>query len=163
MKVTESDEIKHRKSPRESWLQKGSAEQGEYAGACESRRMTETDITNANEQTEHLLEKILTPENLNKAFRQVKRNKGAGGVDGMSVEQLHPYLKEHRDELLQSLWDGTYRPKPVRRVEIPKENGKTRNLGIPTVIDRLIQQAISQVLTPIYELQFSDNSFGFRP
>lgn len=81
----------------------------------------------------------------------------------MTVDQLLPYLKTHKEELLQSIWDGSYRPKPVRRVEIPKENGKIRKLGIPTVVDRLIQQAISQVLTPIYELQFSDNSFGFRP
>ena len=163
MTVTESDTLKHRKSPKESCLQKVSAEQKEYAEACASPRMTETDITSANEQTERLLEKILDPENLNKAYKQVVRNKGAGGVDGMTVEQLLPYLKAHKEELLQSIWDGSYRPKPVRRVEIPKENGKTRKLGIPTVIDRLIQQAISQVLSPIFELQFSDNSFGFRP
>jgi RNA-directed DNA polymerase len=109
------------------------------------------------------MEKILARDNLNKAFKQVKRNKGAGGIDGMQVDELLPYLRENREELLQSLWDGTYRPKPVRRVEIPKENGKVRKLGIPTVVDRLIQQAISQVLTPIYEEQFSDNSYGFRP
>ncbi len=163
MTVTESDTLKHRKSPKESCLQKVSAEQKEYAEACASPRMTETDITSANEQTERLLEKILDPENLNKAYKQVVRNKGAGGVDGMTVEQLLPYLKAHKEELLQSIWDGSYRPKPVRRVEIPKENGKARKLGIPTVIDRLIQQAISQVLSPIFELQFSDNSFGFRP
>ena len=163
MTVTESDTLKHRKSPKESCLQKVSAEQKEYAEACASPRMTETDITSANEQTERLLGKILDPGNLNKAYKQVVRNKGAGGVDGMTVEQLLPYLKAHKEELLQSIWDGSYRPKPVRRVEIPKENGKTRKLGIPTVIDRLIQQAISQVLSPIFELQFSDNSFGFRP
>ena len=81
----------------------------------------------------------------------------------MTTEQLLPYLKAHKEALLQSIRDGKYRPKPVRRVEIPKENGKTRKLGIPTVVDRLIQQAISQVLSPIFELQFSDNSFGFRP
>ncbi len=110
-----------------------------------------------------MLEEILSPENLNKAYKQVKKNKGAGGVDGVTVDQLLPHLKTHKEELLQSIWDGSYRLKPVRRVEIPKENGKVRKLGIPTVVDSLIQQAISQALTPIYELQFSDNSFGFRP
>lgn len=163
MTVTESDTLKYRKSPKGSCLQKVSAEQREYAEACASPRMTETDITSAGEQTERLLDRILDPENLNKAYKKVVRNKGAGGVDGMTVDQLLPYLKAHKEELLQSVWDGSYHPKPVRRVEIPKENGKTRKLGIPTVIDRLIQQAISQVLSPIFELQFSDNSFGFRP
>ena len=75
-------------------------------------------------------------ENLNRAYKQVKRNKGAGGIDGMQVDELLPFLRENRKELLQSLRDGTYRPSPVRRVEIPKDNGKTRKLGIPTVVDR---------------------------
>src|SRR5690554_3632114 len=96
-------------------------------------------------------------------YKQVKRNKGAGGIDGMQVDERLPYLRENREKLHQSLWDGKYRPKPVRRVEIPKENGKTRKLGIPTVVGRLIQQAICQVPTPIFEKQFSNNSFGFRP
>jgi RNA-directed DNA polymerase len=163
MKVTESGEKKHRQLPKEGCLQRVSAEQKEYAGVCVPPRMTETDITSTDPQTERLLEKILTNENLNRAYKQVKRNKGAGGIDGMQVDELLPFLKENRKELLQSLQDGKYRPKPVRRVEIPKENGKTRKLGIPTVVDRLIQQAICQVLTPIYEKKFSDNSFGFRP
>jgi RNA-directed DNA polymerase len=81
----------------------------------------------------------------------------------MQVDELLPYLRENREELLQSIREGKYRPKPVRRVEIPKENGKTRKLGISTVVDRFIQQAICQVLTPIFEKQFSENSFGFRP
>src|SRR5690554_7148947 len=125
--------------------------------------MTETDITNTNQQTEGLLELILTRENLIQAYKQVMRNKGAGGIDGMQVDELLPYLREHREELIQTIQNGKYRPKPVRRIEIPKENGKMRKLGIPTVVDRLIQQAICQVLTPIFEKQFSDNSFGFRP
>lgn len=163
MKVTEGDNLKHRQLQIEGYPQKVSAEQREYAEACALPRMTETDITNMNSQREGTLEQILDPVNLNRAFKQVKRNKGAGGIDGMQVDELLPYLRENREKLMQSILEGKYRPKPVRRVEIPKENGKTRKLGIPTVVDRLIQQAICQVLTPIFEKQFSDNSFGFRP
>jgi RNA-directed DNA polymerase len=163
MKVTEGGKLKHRQLQNEGYLQMVSAEQREYAEACAPSRMTETDITNTNMQTEGLLELILSRGNLNRAYKQVKRNKGAGGIDGMQVDELLPYLRENREELLQSIREGKYRPKPVRRVEIPKENGKTRKLGIPTVVDRFIQQAICQVLTPIFEKQFSENSFGFRP
>lgn len=106
---------------------------------------------------------VLGRNNLNQAYLRVKRNKGVAGLDGMSVEDLLPYLKTHRQELLDSLANGTYRPMPVKRVEIPKPNGGQRKLGIPTVVDRLIQQAVSQVLTPIFEQVFSDSSFGFRP
>jgi len=95
----------------------------------------------------NLLEWMMSPENLTKAIKQVRKNKGAGGVDGMDVEALLPYLQNHQDELIESIMEGTYRPNPVRRVEIPKDNGKKRQLGIPTVVDRVIQQAISQVLT----------------
>lgn len=111
----------------------------------------------------NLLELILSPGNLNAAYRQVVRNGGAGGVDKMGTSELLPYLKLHKDELMEKLRNGKYRPNPVRRVEIPKDNGKTRPLGIPTVVDRFVQQAISQILIPLYEPQFSDNSFGFRP
>lgn len=163
MKTTDSGMIKHRQLQLEDYLQRVSAEQKEYAEVCEPPRMVETDITDTSEQREGLLEQILTPDNLNRAYKQVKRNKGAGGIDGMPVDELLPYLKENQDELRQTLLGGKYRPQPVRRVEIPKENGKTRKLGIPTVVDRLIQQAICQVLTPIFERQFSENSFGFRP
>jgi RNA-directed DNA polymerase len=163
MKVTENGDLKHRQLQDEGYPQMVSAEQREYVEACVPSKITETDITDTNMQTEGLLEQILSRENLNRAYKQVKKNKGAGGIDGMQVDELLPYLKEHREELLQSIRDGKYRPKPVQRVEIPKENGKTRKLGIPTVVDRLIQQGICQVLTPIFELQFSENSFGFRP
>jgi group II intron reverse transcriptase/maturase len=163
MKVTDGGNMKHRQLQDEGCPQRIPAEQGMFAEACASPRITETDITNTNLQTEGLLEQILTSENLNRAYKQVKKNRGAGGIDGMQVDDLLPFLKENQMKLVQSIRDGKYRPKPVRRVEIPKENGKTRKLGIPTVVDRLIQQAISQVLTPIYEKQFSDNSFGFRP
>ena len=163
MKVTESGKLKHRQLQHEGYPQMVSAEQKEYAEACKPLKMTENDITNTNKRTERLLELILTKDNLNRAYKQVKRNKGAGGIDGMQVDELLPYLRENREELVQAIRDGKYRPKPVRRVEIPKENGKTRKLGIPTVVDRLIQQAICQVLTPIFEKQFSNSSFGFRP
>jgi group II intron reverse transcriptase/maturase len=112
---------------------------------------------------EHLLESILAPGNLNRAYKAVMRNKGCGGIDKMSCEQLLPWLKANKNELVSSLQNGTYRPNPVRRVEIPKDNGKKRLLGIPTVVDRVVQQAINQVLTPIYERQFSKTSYGFRP
>jgi len=110
-----------------------------------------------------LLEKILARENLNEAYKRVYANRGASGVDGVTVEELLDYLKEHKAELLESIRTRKYKPQPVRRVEIPKEGGKKRQLGIPTVVDRVIQQAISQILTPIYEEQFSNSSYGFRP
>ena len=129
----------------------------------DSLRITENNITDANESKEGLLEEILDRDNLNKAFKRVKSNKGAHGADGMEVDELLQYLKGKGDQLKQSILDGKYHPNPVRRVEIPKDNGKKRSLGIPTVVDRVIQQAIAQVLTPIFEKQFSDNSYGFRP
>jgi group II intron reverse transcriptase/maturase len=163
MKVTEGGDSTYRQLHFEDYLQRASAEQREYAEVCEPPKMAETDSTNAKTQQDKLLEEILGFSNLNRAYKQVKRNKGAGGVDGMQVEELLPYLREHGEGLVKSLLNGKYRPKPVRRVVIPKENGKTRKLGIPTVVDRLIQQAICQVLSPIFERQFSDSSFGFRP
>ena len=118
----------------------------------------------AEQANQHpLLEQILSPSNLNAAYKQVMRNKGASGIDKMDCSRLLGYLLEHKDALTESIRQRTYRPNPVRRVEIPKDNGKKRLLGIPTVVDRMIQQAIAQVLTPIYELQFCEGSFGFRP
>lgn len=116
-----------------------------------------------NEYGSDILEQILSRDNMNSAYKRVKANKGSHGVDGMTVDELLQYLKEHGQELRQSLLEGRYRPQPVRRVEIPKPDGGKRLLGIPTVVDRVIQQAIAQVLTPMYEKKFSDNSYGFRP
>ena len=110
-----------------------------------------------------MLEEITAAGNLNKAFKKVRKNNGAGGADRMEVKELLPYLKAHGEELVCSILDGSYRPNPVRRVEIPKENGKTRGLGIPTAVDRVFQQAIAQVLTPVYEPEFAETSYGFRP
>lgn len=125
--------------------------------------ITENHLTAIKQEKGELLEYILSPSNLNLAYKQVKSNKGSGGIDRMEVDELLPYLRCYKDKLITSIYDGKYHPNPVRRVEIPKSNGKTRNLGIPTVVDRLIQQAISQVLQPLYEPQFSPTSYGFRP
>jgi RNA-directed DNA polymerase len=110
----------------------------------------------------NLMEKILAKDNLNQAYRQVVRNKGKQGIDGMTVDELLPYLKENGNQLRKDILEGKYKPKSVRRAEISKSDRGVRLLGIPTVIDRMIQQAIAQQLTPIFELKFSDNSYGFR-
>ena len=163
MNVTEA-KFKDRQLQRKGHLQKVSAEQKEYAEASACRRIAESTDIITDLQTAGLLEKILHRDNLNKAYKKVKSNKGSGGVDGMCVEELLTYLREHGGELNQQILKGKYKPNPVRRVEIPKEEkGKYRKLGIPTVVDRVYQQAITQVLTPIFEKQFSENSFGFRP
>jgi len=112
---------------------------------------------------ESLLERILHRDNLNAAYKRVKQNGGAAGVDGMTVDEMLSHLREHGEELVASIRGGWYKPKPVRRVEIPKPDGGVRLLGVPTVIDRMIQQAVMQVLQPIFEATFSDNSYGFRP
>ena len=125
--------------------------------------ITENNFTNIEQSENGLLEMILSPMNLNRAYKRVRSNKGSGGVDGLGVENLLLYLQQHKDELITSLLKGNYKPNPVRRVEIPKEEGKKRPLGIPTVVDRVIQQAIAQILSPIYEPLFSEFSYGFRP
>ncbi len=118
---------------------------------------------NASEHTSTLLERILDRDNLNRAYKRVKANKGAPGVDGMTVDELLPYLKAHGEALRQAIFEGHYVPQPVRRVEIDKPGGGKRELGIPTVTDRMLQQAIVEVLTPIFEAGFSQSSYGFRP
>ena len=110
-----------------------------------------------------LLEEILHRDNLNAAYLRVKRNGGAPGIDGMAVGEMLAYLKEHKEELRASIRGGWYKPKPVRRVEIPKPDGGKRKLGVPTVIDRMVQQAVAQVLEPIFAPLFSESSYGFRP
>ena len=113
--------------------------------------------------TVELFERILHRDNLNLAYKRVKKNGGSQGVDGMQVDELLPYLREHGGAIRQTLLGGKYQPKPVRRVAIPKPDGGVRLLGIPTALDRMIQQAIAQVLSPIFEEEFSDHSYGFRP
>lgn len=109
-----------------------------------------------------LLEKILSKDNMNLAFKRVKANKGASGIDNMTVDELLQYLKENGEQIKESIRKGEYNPKAVRRVEIPKTDGSKRKLGIPTVVDRVIQQAIAQQLNIIYEPMFLENSYGFR-
>jgi group II intron reverse transcriptase/maturase len=163
MNVT-NDRNKNRQLHKEGYLQRVSAEQKGYAEAFACQRITENNHTIKNFQTDNLMEKILHKDNLNQAYKRVKSNKGAGGVDGMKVDELLTYLKENKSWLIPKIEEGKYKPNPVRKVEIPKEEkGKFRQLGIPTVVDRVIQQAIAQVLSPIYEPEFSENSYGFRP
>ena len=139
------------------------AELEDYPGVQTFIWITENNVTNFTEPKYGLLEQILSPTNLNKAYKRVKANKGRGGIDKMEVDSLGSYLAENKEEIIGSILGGKYRPNPVRRVEIPKEIGKKRQLGIPTVVDRVIQQAIQQVMSPIYEGQFSESSYGFRP
>ena len=141
------------------FLQRNSVEHEGYAEAQSTDRREGKERGGASD----LLEAVLDRNNLNRAYKQVKRNHGAAGIDGMTVEEALPWLKEHRDELLQSIRDESYMPRPVRRKEIPKPDGGVRKLGIPTVIDRIIQQAIAQKLQNIWEPLFSDSSFGYRP
>jgi RNA-directed DNA polymerase len=150
------------KISQDTCLQNSRAEPEGYAGGQTFIWITENNLTDADKPEYGLLEQILSPSNLNRAYKRVRSNKGSGGVDKMEVESLKDYLVSNKDQLIQSILDGKYRPNPVRRVEIPKEKGK-RKLGIPTVVDRVIQQAIAQILSPIYEKQFSVNSYGFRP
>lgn len=163
MKVTES-RFKNRQLHIEDYLQMVSAEQKEYAEVFDYGKITEKSSIITDDWTDNLLELILRKDNLNKAYKRVKSNKGAGGTDGMQADELLPYLKENQATLIQQTREGKYKPNPVRRVEIPKETkGEFRKLGVPTVVDRVIQQAITQELVPIYEEQFSENSFGFCP
>ena len=145
---------------KESCLQRDSAERKGYVRAHRSfnRIWKERDSAEPD-----ILGKILNKDNLNRAYKRVKANKGAPGVDGMTIEEAFQWLKEHNHELTERIRKGHYTPSPVRRVEIPKPDGGVRKLGIPTVIDRIIQQTMSQQLIPIYEPKFSDGSFGYRP
>ena len=145
---------------KESCLQRDSAERKGYVRAHRSfnRIWKERDSAEPD-----LLGSILERDNLNRAYKRVKANKGAPGVDGMTIEEALPWLKEHKVELLERIRKGHYTPSPVRRVEIPKPDGGMRKLGIPTVVDRIIQQAIAQKLIPVYEPNFSEGSYGYRP
>ena len=144
----------------ESCSQRDSAEREGYVRAHRSfnRIWKERDSAEPD-----ILGRILDKANLNRAYKRVKANKGGPGVDGMTIEAALPWLREHNHELVERIRGGKYTPSPVRRVEIPKPDGGERKLGIPTVIDRIIQQAMTQQLIPIYEPLFSENSYGYRP
>ncbi len=144
---------------KDGFLQKDSVEHKGYEEAHSIIQRKAEEMDGAT----NLMEAILDRENLNKAYKRVKANKGAPGIDGMTVEDALPWLKEHGKELTESIQGGWYKPNPVRRKEIPKPDGGKRKLGIPTVIDRIVQQAIAQVLTPIYEPMFTEGSYGYRP
>lgn len=118
---------------------------------------------NSNPEAQELLEQIVAPENMRRAWKQVRRNKGAPGVDGRTIDETASLLRNHYEEIKERLLNGTYQPNPVQRVEIPKPGGGVRKLGVPTVLDRMIQQAVYQVLSPLFEPGFSETSYGFRP
>ena len=138
---------------------------GEAPRACEEG--TEVSMARQGDErpagTEDLMEEVVEEDNVKKALRRVRSNRGSPGVDGMTVRELPDHLREHWSEIRGQLLAGTYTPQPVKRVELPKSGGGVRKLGIPTVRDRLIQQAILQVLQPRWDPTFSDSSFGFRP
>lgn len=152
-----------RQLPKGGYLHKDRVEPESSAGAPSISFMSENKENNVNEYNGGLLEKILEPANLNLAYKKVKANRGSSGVDGMTVDDLLEFLKQNGQMIRQQVLQGTYKPKPVKGVEIPKPDGGSRMLGIPTVLDRTIQQAIAQILTPLFESKFSKHSYGFRP
>lgn len=163
MNVTK-DRFKYRQLHMEDYLQMVPAEQGENAEVCVYQRIIENNDTITDFWTDNLLELILRKDNLNQAYKKVKSKKGKGGIDGMQVDELLPYLRKNQSEIIQKIREGKYKPNPVRRVEIPKEEkGKVRKLGIPTLVDRVIQQAITLEVMPLFDSEFSENSYGFRP
>jgi len=148
---------------KEGWPQEAGVEPRHNAGAQSDPSASESVKDDNERKAERLLEAIVSRENLNLAYKIVKANGGSHGVDSMTTEDLLPHLKQHGAALRQSILEGTYSPQAVRRVEIPKPDGGTRQLGIPTVVDRLIQQAITQTLSSVFDQDFSENSYGFRP
>jgi len=163
MKITENT-LECRKQNIDTIVNRGNSVEHEiYRNGQSDSRMIEKGDISTNKPTVEMLERILSRDNMNNAYQKVKKNKGAGGIDKMEMDELLEHLKSHREEILTSILNISYKPSPVKRVEIPKDNGETRKLGIPTLVDRVIQQAIHQVLSPIYEKQFSETSYGFRP
>jgi len=157
-----------REGPRQQKIPQGSYPQEEAVNpqgpeGAPSPSPAQAEEQTCGEQRYGLMEQVVERKNMSQALGRVERNKGAAGVDGVEVKDLRPYLREHWLRVREELLEGTYKPKPVRRVEIPKPDGGVRLLGIPTALDRLIQQAVLQVLTPIFDPGFSEHSYGFRP
>ena len=140
----------------------GASGEGGTGSAAPEEWQASTALNRERALTGNLMEKVCERENLNRAYKRVKANKGAPGIDGMTVGELHDWLKEHKEELVESLLDGSYEPQPVLGKEIDKPGGGKRRLGIPTVVDRLVQQAILQVLEGIVDPTYSESSYGFR-
>jgi group II intron reverse transcriptase/maturase len=145
-----------------NYLRESKVELWDILGEQSIASATTAEKDKSKVNTQELLEKILERRNLNLAYQRVVRNGGSHGVDGMQVNALLPYLKQNGSSLQQAIREGKYRPQPVRRVEIPKADGGVRLLGIPTVVDRMLQQAIHQILDPIFDKEFSKHSYGFR-
>jgi group II intron reverse transcriptase/maturase len=151
------------KTSKEGYLREIRLETERVSGALSCDVASSDGKAKQKSSTENLLERIVHKENMNKAVKRVVKNRGSHGIDGMQVDALRPYLIDHGREIVETILEGRYKPNPVRRVNIPKPDGGERALGIPTVVDRVIQQAISQVLSEIYEEKFSLYSYGFRP
>lgn len=162
MKVS-GQSIESRQLRIEDYLKEDRLEAESNSGVLSNVSATQNGQNDEEKHSNTLLEEILDLTNMVKAYKKVKSNKGAAGIDNMGVEELQPYMKEHGKALKQKILSGEYVPQPVRRVEIPKPNGGVRLLGIPTVVDRLIQQAISQKLNELFDQTFSNSSYGFRP
>jgi len=164
VRVNESYRMKggKQKISQDTCLQNTRAEPKGYAGGQTFIWITENNLTNTDKPEYGLLEQILSPTNLNQAYKRVRSNKGSGGIDKMEVESLKDYLVKHKETFIRSILDGKYCPNPVRRVEIPKEKG-TRKLGIPTVGDRIAQMTAKIVLEPSIEPYFHPDSYGYRP
>src|SRR5438552_7823894 len=144
----------------EEGLRHGAPGEGGTGPGTYAEQQAPTVLDPARALTEHLMEEVCQLDNLDQAYRRVKANQGAPGVDGMTIDELPSWFAAHQQEFLAALQDGSYEPQPVRGVQIPKPGGGVRQLGIPTVIDRLVQQALLQVLEPLLDPTFSASSYG---
>lgn len=162
MKLSKSEQ-KLQKTSYEDYLEEIRLETERVPRVHSSVLATSNEKTKPEMDTKNLLERVVNVKNMNEAVKRVERNKGSHGTDGMKVDELRPFLMEHGRTIVLEILEGRYNPQPVRKVDIPKPDGGKRGLGIPTVVDRVIQQAIAQVLSEVFEPVFSEHSYGFRP